>query len=136
MSYLEPINSYSSLPGVLVNAKAGRLETLASGQLQNKSKADLKELSQQFESVLINQLLTVMRSTISKSGLLDSFSSDTYQSLLDQEISNKIAEGQGIGLSDMLFKELAQLDDAIKISRGEGRIADSRKVADSYEVNQ
>jgi len=70
------------------------------------------EVAKKFESLLIHQMLKEMRKTIQKSELLNSFSLQQYESMLDEEIANTMAEDRGIGLADMLFYQLSRLEDA------------------------
>jgi len=114
MEYLAPLQARKNLPGQLTGQ---RLEAI--GKQLDSSKTtekELKALSQQFESIFINQLLTTMRATVPQSGLLKSYSLDTYQQLLDQEIANEISQGRGIGLADMMFRDLIRLQ-----AKAEGR---------------
>ncbi len=69
----------------------------------------LREVARNFEAILINQLLKAMRKTIPKSDLLNSFSLEQYESMLDEEIANEMSKQKGIGLADTLFHQLSQL---------------------------
>ncbi|MDH5762474.1 MAG: rod-binding protein [Nitrospinota bacterium] len=77
-----------------------------------EKKEELMEVAKKFESLLIHQMLKEMRKTIQKSELLNSFSLQQYESMLDEEIANTMAEDRGIGLADMLFYQLSRLEDA------------------------
>ncbi len=76
---------------------------------QNKSQ-ELMEVAQKFEALLIHQMLKAMRKTIHKSDLLNSFSLQQYESMMDEEIANEMAKQKGIGLADMLFYQLSRLE--------------------------
>lgn len=68
---------------------------------------ELKEVSRQFESVFVNQLVGAMRKTVVKGGLVpESQAERVYQSLLDSEYSQKISESDQIGLSKMVYEHL------------------------------
>jgi flagellar protein FlgJ len=77
-----------------------------------EKKEELMEVAKKFESLLIHQMLKEMRKTIQKSELLNSFSLQQYESMLDEEIANTMAEDRGIGLADMLFYQLSRLEDS------------------------
>ena len=47
-----------------------------------------------------------MRKTVPKSGLLESFSSDMYQSMFDEELANEMAKKGEVGLANLMYKEL------------------------------
>ncbi len=76
---------------------------------QDKDKK-LMEVAQKFESLLIHQMLKAMRKTVNKSDLLNSFSLQQYESMMDEEIANEMAKQKGIGLADMLFYQLSRLE--------------------------
>ena len=73
----------------------------------------LKETCQEFESLFIEQLLTVMRKAVPKSDLLgERREEEMYQSLYDQELAVQMSQQKGLGLADLLFEQLkAGLDD-------------------------
>jgi flagellar protein FlgJ len=81
-----------------------KLETVMS----EKDKNRLKEVCQDFEAVFLNLMLQSMRATVPKSELLGrSMGKDIFESLLDQETSKNMAKAGGIGLADMMFKQLS-----------------------------
>jgi Rod binding domain-containing protein len=61
---------------------------------------DAAKVAQQFEAVLLQQLISVMRNTAKSGGLMsDSGASGQYLAMLDQALADQIAEGGGIGLA-------------------------------------
>ena len=64
------------------------------------------EVAQKFEGILIHQMLKAMRKTVQKSDLLNSFSLQQYESMMDEEIANEMAKHKGIGLADSIFNQL------------------------------
>ncbi len=81
------------------------------GSSKNKNK-ELMEVARQFEAILIHQMLKAMRQTVHKSDLLNSFSLEQYETMLDEEIANDMAAHRGIGLADTLYYQLSRLDEA------------------------
>ena len=72
-----------------------------------KQDAKLRSACVEFESVFLNMLLTQMRQTIPKGGLLpQSNEQDIMQSMLDSEMAKNMSAAGGIGLSDMLYRQL------------------------------
>ncbi|MDD5758341.1 MAG: rod-binding protein [Desulfobulbaceae bacterium] len=68
----------------------------------------LKEACQNFEAIIIQQMLTAMRKTVPKDGLFTSgYAEDMYQSMYDEGLSKEIASGRGLGLADVLYKQLS-----------------------------
>lgn len=80
----------------------------------SKTEKQLQELSGQFESFFIFQLFKSMRKTVPKSGMLNSFSVDMYESMFDQELANELSKSKGIGLSKMIFDDLTRLQRAVE----------------------
>ena len=78
------------------------------GQLD--SEKDMEKVARDFESVFVNKLLESMRKAVPKSGLLDSSALDMYQSMMDQEMAKNMSERKGMGLSEMVYKDLSRLD--------------------------
>ena len=83
---------------------------------QIDSEKDMEKVARDFESVFVNKLLESMRKAIPKSGLLDSSALDMYQSMMDQEMAKNMSERKGMGLGEMVYKDLSRLD---KVFRGE-----------------
>lgn len=68
---------------------------------------EIREVSRQFESVFVNQLVDAMRRTVVKGGLIpESQAERVYQSMLDSEYSQRISETDQIGLSKMVYDHL------------------------------
>jgi flagellar protein FlgJ len=71
---------------------------------------ELMEVTKKFEAILIHQMLKAMRKTVHKSDLLNSFSLEQYESMMDEEIANEMVKNKGIGLADTLFYQLSRID--------------------------
>ena len=88
-----------------------RLQVKRPGEAEDASTdKELMEVARKFEAILINQMLKAMRKTVNKSGLLDSFSLQQYESMMDEEIANEMVKQKGIGLADSLFYQLSRLE--------------------------
>lgn len=77
---------------------------------QNTDKAaELKKACADFEAIFLSQLLRTMRRTVPKSGLLDGgLAEDIYRDMLDVEIAERMARRGGMGLGDMLYRQLSK----------------------------
>jgi flagellar protein FlgJ len=126
---MELFNPQQILPSISNQITGSRAETLVE-RVQNssadKSGNDLKSTAQEFESLLLYKMLEAMRRTVPKSGLLNSFSMDMYQSMMDQEVANEIAKKGTVGLSQMLYEQLTKLqsqlnEQATGISMGKSK---------------
>ena len=73
-----------------------------------KQDAKLKKACQDFESVLIQQMLTAMRQTVSKSDLFgDREKEDMFQGMLDQETSIQLSKSGSLKVAELLYKQLS-----------------------------
>ena len=84
---------------------------------RSKNHEQLESLSKQFESIFVQQLLKSMRSTVQKTGLFDSHATNMYESLYDEEMSKLMTKQKGIGLADIIYKDLARLEEKIEQAR-------------------
>lgn len=67
----------------------------------------LKAACREFEAVMIAQMLSQV-SASSKGGMLDGGSAmRTYRSMMDDALARDIAHGEGMGVADVLYKQLA-----------------------------
>ncbi|MBN4077833.1 rod-binding protein [Nitrospina gracilis] len=80
------------------------------------SEKDIEKVSRDFESIFLNKLLSSMRKTIPKSGLLESFASDMFQSMMDEEMSKEMAKNKGMGMGEMVYNDLSDIN---RVRRGE-----------------
>ena len=89
-------------------AETGRIEDrLRALKKGIGNKEGLKRACQGFEAIFIEMMLKEMRRSVPKGGLFpDTIQKDIYTSLFDQQVAREMAEGKGIGLSDMLYKNL------------------------------
>jgi len=76
-----------------------------------QDQALLRQACQDFESVLLSQLIKSMRKTVpqSDSMLYGGFSEDIYRSMMDEEIARNIARGPGLGLAEILYGQLSMI---------------------------
>ena len=88
---------------------------------RSKNHEQLESLSKQFESIFVQQLLKSMRSTVQKTGLFDSHATNMYESLHDEEMSKLMTKQKGIGLADIIYKDLARLEEKIEQARSSKR---------------
>lgn len=85
------------------------LDTNALGDLKRGAKSGssdaLKGAATQFESMFINMMMKSMRDATPKDGPMDSQETRTFTTMLDQQMSQKLAK-RGIGLADVLVRQL------------------------------
>jgi flagellar protein FlgJ len=68
----------------------------------------IKAVSQQFEALLLQRMLSTMEATKLGPDMLGDTGGPMFQSLMNQQLATSIAQGQGIGLARFLARELAQ----------------------------
>lgn len=66
----------------------------------------IRAASKQFEAIFLNMMLKSMRDTIPKGGLFSDDQSGMYTSLLDQQLTQNIAGGRGVGLAEVMARQL------------------------------
>lgn len=72
--------------------------------------AHLKNACKELESVFIYHLLKEMRATIPDSGLMGGEGiKDMYNHMTDSQLAKELSQDGGIGLSDILFRQLNRL---------------------------
>ncbi len=108
-----PLNTQTDVFSTMGMKKAMQLREQA-GSVDSQSKQQLKELATQFESVFSQYLMKSMRETVPKTGMLDSYATNMYEQMLDEEFAKESSKSQGIGLADMIFNELSRKDDILK----------------------
>lgn len=67
----------------------------------------LRETAKQFESLFTSMLLKSMRAA-SPGDPYGSDSQDFYQDMFDQQLATQLSKGKGLGLADMLVRQLMQ----------------------------
>lgn len=76
-------------------------------QARNGDSEALSGAARQFESVFVQMMLKAMRDTVPEGGLFDSEQSDFYEGMFDQQISLNIANGKGIGLAEVIERQMS-----------------------------
>lgn len=111
----------SSMDDQKVNSDfASKLEnaTKAANSIDSKEKAKLMKVCREMESVFLNYMMTTMRATVPKNGLTSGgFQEGIMQSMLDTELTRNMAQAGGIGLADMIYRQLSTSTDSQKTSQ-------------------
>ena len=81
------------------------LDTLRE-RLRNEPDQGRTEVGRQFESLFIQIMLKNMRSATISPGVTDSDQSQFYQELFDTQISQQLAQGQGLGIGEQVTRQL------------------------------
>ncbi|NOU14788.1 MAG: flagellar assembly peptidoglycan hydrolase FlgJ [Methylococcaceae bacterium] len=75
-------------------------------EARKDSPEDLKEVAKQFESLFINNVLKGMREAKLADGILDNDQSKFYNDMYDQQLAVHMAGKPGIGLADLIVKQM------------------------------
>jgi flagellar protein FlgJ len=103
-------------------------------QVRQDPQKSLQTVAQQFESLFLNMMLKGMREATPGDDLFDNDQSRMYLEMFDRQMAQKLSSGNGIGLADMLVKQLSRLPgmsgEAEKIA------ADEMEAAQSVPLNR
>ena len=75
------------------------------------SEGNIRKVAQEFESLFLNQMMQAMRKAnevFAEGNFLNSNESKTYQDMHDQQLSLTLSKNQGIGLADVLSRQLSK----------------------------
>lgn len=76
--------------------------------IEDQDDKQLKEACQEFEAYFVQNLFKEMRKTVPDGGLFESSNEgQIYEDMLDEEYSKTIAENNGAGIANALYKQLA-----------------------------
>jgi flagellar protein FlgJ len=81
------------------------------GQAQAQDPAALRKVAEQFESIFTKMMLKSMRQANDSFGdsLFSSQQTEFYEGMFDDQIAVQLSQGRGMGLADMLVRQLSQL---------------------------
>lgn len=76
------------------------------GAVDRSSK--LYKVSLEFEAIFIKQMLSVMRQTVDKSGLIEGgMAEEIFEDMLYDEYAKKMAESRQLGIADIIYRQLS-----------------------------
>lgn len=100
MNKAADVNSFMDLQG-LASLKAGAVKS------GGRDIDQLRQVAGQFESLFVQMLLKNMRATsFDEDGLLNNDQIKFYQQMFDQQIAVEATKGKGLGIADMLVRQL------------------------------
>lgn len=71
---------------------------------------DPKQAAQQFEALLVQEMLKSMWTTVPQGELLSgSHEEKMYRDMLNEAVASSIAEGRGMGIKEVILKDLDSL---------------------------
>jgi flagellar protein FlgJ len=75
---------------------------------RDQSPEAIRGVAKQFEAIFLGMMLKSMRDAMPSNGPLDNEQSRTFTTMLDQQLTQNLV-GKGVGLSEMLVKQLTKL---------------------------
>ncbi len=89
----------------LLRGASGKGKELTRAQRERR----LREACASFEAIFVHQLLKEMRRSIPPDPFFGkSLQRDIYTSMFDMELANKVAHGKGLGIGELLYRELSR----------------------------
>ena len=85
---------------------AAQLATATEKAQEAKDDAKLKKTCQDMEAMFLNMMMADMRKTVQKSKLVDDSKEEIMTSMLDSEMTKNMAKAGGMGLADMMYRQL------------------------------
>lgn len=75
-------------------------------QAQTDKSGALRQVAEQFEALFMQMMLKSMRDAKLGEGLFDSAQSEQYRDMLDSQLSLNLSKGRGLGLADVIVRQL------------------------------
>lgn len=73
---------------------------------QEREDQRLMETCKEFEAIMLQQMMRSMRATVPKSETSQSFGQEIMQEMYDEKLADEMAKSGGIGLAQVLFRQL------------------------------
>ena len=89
-----------------LNSQQNYKNNIETNNLDSNNKLkELKDISNQFESIFINQILKQARQNKIENGLFDSEAINTFNSMIDEQYSEILSKKTNFGISEALFNQ-------------------------------
>lgn len=94
-------------PELQHSAALERLQTLRNRQnLPTHGQGTLRKVAEEFEGLLLEQMVREMRKTVPKTDLLgDRKHEDLFSEMLDSEFVHRMTQRGGLGVADLLMQD-------------------------------
>ena len=70
-----------------------------------------EEVAQQFEALLLQQMIESMWATVPKGGIVSGSNEESlYRDMFNEALANSISEGKGIGIKDVILKDFNKIN--------------------------
>ena len=99
------MNTDLNLAGIIESARSVADKAALSAPDPN---ADLREAAEQFEAIFLNEFIKQARKAKLADDLLGSDAQDTYQEMMDRELSTQMSGRVNLGIAEALVRQLGQ----------------------------
>ena len=117
----------------LVRAPAPNVDLLDPRQIRtlqrdaaNGEAAAVRSVAEQFEAILLTQMIKQMRKPIMPGGMFDTPEAQNWNEMVDQRMGLHLAKSGGIGLADALLKQIEFSNGGISATGAQGGAQASR----------
>jgi peptidoglycan hydrolase FlgJ len=74
-----------------------------------KDLASLRKSSQEFEALMLMEMLKSMRKSVPEGGLFEKDNAtEIFRDMLDSETAKAASKGKGLGIADAMYKQMAK----------------------------
>ena len=85
-----------------------KTESLQNSIKNNKENQKLKDTCKEFEALFIKQMLSSMKKTVTKSGLIkENMGEKIFDDMLYDDYAKSMADSSDFGIADMMYKQLS-----------------------------
>lgn len=101
------------------NLETDNFKQALNNAIENGENKELKKACVEFESYFLNTMFKSMRkiSIFDENGILGKSNAEKiFQEMLDTELTKKMANQGGIGLADMMYKQLNRQNSSLDIN--------------------
>lgn len=96
----------NALDGAALAFDPQRVAALGGERAKRNDVETLRQVAQEFESLLINQVMKSMRTASFGDELFDSDATKTFTSLLDEQYAQSLSRSPGLGLADLIVRQM------------------------------
>lgn len=91
--------------------KATRKASKTQDGAREEDEVALRAAARDVEAYFLKEMLASMRKTVPSGGLFEkSFAKETYEAMLDEKLAEEMAKAGGIGLGELIVKQLRERD--------------------------
>ena len=92
-----------NMASIIDNARVAAESSLAS---KSNGTQSLREVAEQFEAIFLNEFIKQARKAKLADDILGSDAQDTYQEMMDRELSTKLSGRVNLGIAEALVRQL------------------------------